>query len=189
MEDVKVIDIPNSFHQDSEGKPFTNCTFCSKELQNTGTPYVVEKSFKKPLGTKNYVTVFEYAICMNCSIKKMEVISKESMKTIQEYMASNVHSMQEQFEEVDFEDKISKCAVSGKQIGELEEYNMVGQFIGDKLILKEFPIILSAEIGDEIQSLLSKETKEEFDKFMDTINDVPPELKELFKNNRRPVLV
>lgn len=186
MDDLKVIDIPNSFNQDSEGKPFHKCTFCSSELQNSGIPYVVEKSFKKPLGQKDYVTVFEYAICMNCSIKKMEVISKESMKTIQEYMANNVHSMKKQFDLISYDEKVSKCAVTGKNINELEEYNMVGQFIGDKLILKEFPIIISSEIGEEIQSLLSKETKEEFDKFMDTINDVPPELKELFKT-KRPV--
>ena len=56
------------------------------------------------------------------------------------------------------------------------------------MVLGHFPILLSPTIGEEIQELLSQETKDEFDDFMNTINEVPPELKELFKT-KRPVII
>ena len=78
--------------------------------------------------------------------------------------------------------------VTGKPISELEEYNMIGQFIGNEMIVGQFPVVMSPSIGEELQELLSQQTKDEFDDFMSTINNVPPELKELFKS-KRPVLV
>ena len=83
---------------------------------------------------------------------------------------------------------LTKCAATGVKKEGLEEYNIVGQFVSDKMIVGQFPILLSPSIGEEIQELLSQKTKDEFDDFMDTINDVPTELKELFKT-KRPVLI
>ena len=65
---------------------------------------------------------------------------------------------------------------------------MIGQFIGNEMIVGQFPVVMSPSIGEELQELLSQQTKDEFDDFMSTINNVPPELKELFKS-KRPVLV
>tara|TARA_B100000963_G_C22563838_1_gene642705 strand:- start:864 stop:1175 length:312 start_codon:yes stop_codon:yes gene_type:complete len=103
--------------------------------------------------------------------------------------------MQDNFSQADWKLKTNsglnlfeKCAVSGKNVKELLEYNIIGQFFSTKMVVGHFPILLSPVIGEEIQELLSQETKDEFDDFMNTINDVPPELKELFKV-KRPVIV
>ena len=85
-------------------------------------------------------------------------------------------------------DPFSKCVVTGIPVEDLEEYNIVGQFVGDKMIKGQFPVLMSPSIGDEIQELLSQKTKDEFDDFMSEITGVPPELKELFKI-KRPVLI
>ena len=115
-------------------------------------------------------------------------MSSESVSNIKSYM-------QENFSQKDWELKTNsglnlfeKCAVTGKNVEELSEYNIIGQFFSNKMVLGHFPILLSPTIGEEIQELLSQETKDEFDDFMNTINDVPPELKELFKT-KRPVIV
>lgn len=181
--------IPVQFHQDAEQKEFSNCTFCGNDLGTT-TPYVIEKSIKYNREKKVRMTVFEYAICQACSIKKMQAMSTESVKNIQAYMQENVLSeMQAKLtEKTTFEDKTSSCPVTGASMEDMDEYSMVGQFIGNKMIVREFPFVINASVGEEMQDLLSVETKKEFDDFMDTITGIPPELKSLFKTNR-PVLV
>lgn len=181
-------EIPQEFHSDLDQKPFCNCTFCGTNLREGEKTYMVEKSIKvnPNNGTKN--TAFEYAICMACQQRKMEAMSVESVQNIQNYMMENF--VMEEWEEQtnSNQDPFSKCMVTGTPVEELEEYNIVGQFMGDKMVEGQFPILISPSIGEEIQELLSQQTKDEFDDFMDTITNVPPELKELFKT-KRPVLV
>lgn len=188
MSEDKYTEIPTNFYQDSEKKPFTNCTFCNVELKGD-LPYMIEKNFKINLENGIKSTVFEYAICMPCSIKKMNAMSKESVQNIQRYMQENVLEglMEELQQKKTFEEKIAFCAVTGKSKNELSEYSMVGQFVGNQMLLREFPLILSHEVGEEMQNLLSEHTKREFDKFMDTITGIPPELRSLFRT-KRPII-
>jgi hypothetical protein len=181
----KLKKIPKEFHSDLENVPFSTCTFCSKSLLKSHDPYMIEKSYKvNPVnGKKN--TLFEYAICLACNIRKMESMSKESIQNIRSYMENNF--VLEEWDLQKNNNLFEKCIVTGKPVKELEEYNIVGQFIGDKMIVGHFPILLSPSIGDEIQELLSQKTKDEFDDFMNTINGIPTELKELFKT-KRPIL-
>jgi hypothetical protein len=181
-------EIPKEFHSDLDQKPFCNCTFCGTNLLEGEKTYMVEKSIKVNLnnGAKN--TAFEYAICMACQQRKMEAMSVESVQNIQNYMMENF--VMEEWEEQtnSNQDPFAKCLVTGTPVEELDEYNIVGQFVGNKMVEGQFPILISPSIGEEIQELLSQQTKDEFDDFMDTITNVPPELKELFKT-KRPVLV
>lgn len=179
--------IPLEFHSDADKAPFSACTFCSKDLSKGQDSYMIEKSYKvNPINGKRN-TSFEYAICLSCNIRKMEAMSRESIQNIIIYMKNNFLS--EEWElQAENKNPFEKCIVTGKLAEELDEYNIVGQFVGDKMIVGRFPILLSPSIGDEIQELLSQKTKDEFDDFMETINGVPPELKELFKT-KRPILV
>jgi hypothetical protein len=187
FEQIKLEEIPKTFFSDGEKEPFKSCTFCSEELAATGEPYMIEKSYKINPNNSQKNTVFEYAICMSCNLKKMQAMSAESVANIKAYMEKNF--VLDKWEEIKTnENKLDACVVTGTHVDELEEYNVVGQFICDQMIVGHFPILLSPSIGDEIQELLSQETKDEFDDFMNTITDVPPELKALFKT-KRPVLV
>lgn len=187
FEDIRFEEIPEEFYSDSDKEPFCKCTFCSADLKDGATSYMIEKSIKKgPNNTKN--TVFEYAICMACNLKKMQAMSEESVQNIKAYMEQNFVLETWESNLSSERDYFSNCVVTGKSIEELDEYNIVGQFVGNKMIAGQFPILISPSIGEEIQDLLSQKTKDEFDDFMSTITDVPPELKELFKV-KRPVLV
>lgn len=188
FDSINFQDIPADFYCDSNDSVFEECTFCRKKLFTSSGSYMIEKSFKINPNNGKKNTVFEYAICMSCNLKKMNAMSSESVSNIKLYM-------QENFSQEDWELKINsgsnlfkKCAVTGKNVKELSEYNIIGQFLSNKMVVGHFPILLSPSIGEEIQELLSQETKDEFDDFMNTINDVPPELKELFKT-KRPVIV
>ena len=184
---IKFEKIPKEFHSDLDKSPFSSCTFCSKDLFNGQDSYMIEKSYKINPNNGKRNTSFEYAICLSCNMRKMEAMSKESVKNIQNYMEDNF-VLEDWESQAENNNPFEKCIVTGKLAEDLEEYNIVGQFVGDQMIVGQFPILLSPSIGDEIQELLSQKTKDEFDDFMNKINDVPPELKELFKT-KRPVLV
>lgn len=188
FDDIRFDEIPKEFHSDSNNSLFNNCTFCSKDLLTGEDTYMIEKSFKINPNNGKKNTVLEYAICMPCNLKKMQAMSDESVENIQNYMAENF-VLEELEAQADLDrELLTKCAATGVKKEGLEEYNIVGQFVSDKMIVGQFPILLSPSIGEEIQELLSQKTKDEFDDFMDTINDVPTELKELFKT-KRPVLI
>jgi hypothetical protein len=188
LNDFLLSDIPEDFHSDLEQNIFCDCTFCGDNLLKGEVSYMIEKSFKVNPNNNKRNTVFEYAICMDCNTRKMKAMSAESVSNIQQYMANNF-LLEGLNDHVDDEsDPFAKCLVTGTPIEELEEYNIVGHFIGDKMISGQFPILISPSIGEEIQELLSQQTKDEFDDFMSTITNVPPELKALFKT-KRPVFV
>jgi hypothetical protein len=178
--------IPREFFQDAEKKLFTTCSFCEVNLGET-TPYMIEKAFKVHPESGARLTLYEYAICHSCSVKKMEAMSKDSVQNIQRYMQENVYSNWDDVRQgegghLDF------CMATGSKISDLSEYSYVGQFIGKKMVVGLFPMAFDASLGEVMQDLLSESTKKEFDDFMDTITSIPPELKELFKE-KRPVMV
>ena len=188
FDSINFQDIPSEFYCDSNDSVFKECTFCRKNLLTCSETYMIEKSFKINPNNGKKNTVFEYAICMSCNLKKMNAMSSESISNIKSYMQENFSQESFELKTNSGSNLFEKCAVTGKNIQELSEYNIIGQFFSKKMVLGHFPILLSPRIGEEIQELLSQETKDEFDDFMNTINDVPPELKELFKI-KRPVIL
>jgi len=187
MDGIDFEEIPKDFYSDLNQEVFKNCTFCSTDLSAGLVTYLIEKSFKinPSNGKKN--TVFEYAICSPCNLKKLEAMSEESVENIKQYMSEHFKFLEFELSNENIA-PFSKCVVTGIPVEDLEEYNIVGQFVGDKMIKGQFPVLMSPSIGDEIQELLSQKTKDEFDDFMSKITGVPPELKELFKT-KRPVLI
>lgn len=187
MDDIDFKEIPKEFYSDLNQGIFKNCTFCSTDLSFGFVTYLIEKSFKinPSNGMKN--TVFEYAICSPCNVKKLEAMSEESIENIKKYMLEHFKTLELELSNEN-RDPFSKCVVTGIPVEDLEEYSIVGQFVGDKMIKGQFPVLMSPSIGVEIQELLSQKTKDEFDEFMSEITGVPPELKELFKI-KRPVLI
>ena len=188
FDSINFQEIPSEFYCDSNDSVFKECTFCRKNLLTCSETYMIEKSFKINPNNGKKNTVFEYAICMSCNLKKMNAMSSESISNIKSYMQENFSQESFELKTNSGSNLFEKCAVTGKNIQELSEYNIIGQFFSKKMVLGHFPILLSPRIGEEIQELLSQETKDEFDDFMNTINDVPPELKELFKT-KRPVIL
>ena len=65
---------------------------------------------------------------------------------------------------------------------EQEEYQIYGMFRGGQMIQNQFPYMMSGAALEEIQELLSPETKDEIDRFKDEYFNIPPELADLFRD-------
>lgn len=181
-------DIPEDFYNTMTQTRFETCTICHRPLEDEVT-YVVEKAFKKVNSGVTH-TLFEYAICMECASEFNQKMSSESQSALRLFMWQNANLGKNQrraFEgDTDYRNWVSECMINGSSREELTEYNLCGMFRGDKMLLNEFPYMLSLEAMEEMQELLSAETKDELDNFKRQHLGGPPELEELFKT--RPVV-
>jgi len=182
---VKGAEIPPVFYSEEKESIFRSCTFCQKELIQSNSHYFVEKAFKSyPVkGVKDII--FEYAICASCHQQMHSQLSESSRKAINNFFQENrkpqILTSEQSYDPNNY---LKYCSLSNAKTQELEEYQIIGEFQGDKIILSGLPIVLSGAIMDEVQELLSPETKEELDDFMDQITDLPPDLKKLFKEDK-----
>lgn len=179
--------VPSLFKSFLTEKPIENCIMCQKYLLDDGTDYFIEKVFKD-----DYVEV-EYAICMDCAENMKGSMSQQSIENIENYFRSNMQFMQERFmgfqdEGFDPEMMLSKCAISGTNRKDLKEYQIAGFFNGIYLNPATVPFLISSEVAEEINGLLSKETKGEIDGFVNDFIGIPPEWREILKTNR-PILI
>ncbi len=185
--DKNKYNIPELFRSFLSNKPIENCIMCEKYLLEPGTNYFIEKAFKD-----DFVEV-EYAICMDCAENMKGSMSVQSLANIENYFLTRMQFMQEnmyalQEQEVDPELFLTKCAIKGTPREELNEYQIAGFFNGSNLNMVTFPFLISGEAAEEINELLSKETKGEIDGFIDDFIGLPPEWKEILKTNR-PILI
>ncbi|MBX2846327.1 MAG: hypothetical protein KTR13_08945 [Saprospiraceae bacterium] len=182
---VNAADIPTVFFSESEEQPFHTCTFCQKELIKSESHYFVEKAFRNYPEQGIADIIFEYAICIHCHQKMHESLSIPSRKAINAYFLDKKrpHEVADEYR-YDAAQYLQRCVISGSEVDQLQEYQIIGEFQGDQILLSEMPILLSGAVMEEVQELLSPQTKEELDDFMDTITGLPPDLKELFKRDK-----
>ncbi len=162
------------------------CISCESKLLDGEVNYVIEKALKMLHGYKSYSTIFEYAMCMNCARNMKGHISAKSMQNMQKYFMENVDF--NQFENVIDENgipnidyRIEKCIVNGKYAEELSECQIYAQCIGDKLVIGEFPYMMSGQAMDEIVALLSAETLDDLNSLKDKLIG-PSEFQDLLKS-------
>lgn len=170
--------------------PFENCCQCEKGLVESGELYLIERCFKRVNASYEHV-IFEYAICLECAESMNQSLSKESLMTMQLYFYDYFRG-EKRWQRLKLlaEDERywnKGCLIKGTPREELSEYNLCGLFIGDKMVLGEFPYIIGDEAMEEIVELLSAETKDELDDFRKNVLGTPPEFEELLKG--RPLLV
>lgn len=184
----KRIEIPKIFHSTITGESFKECIMCQKNLHSSETHYFIEKAIRKyPNGHTD--SIFEYAICMECSLEVRDTLSKDSMQKIDEYFTNKLDLMNRwnNFNDVDnfkFDDWISHCIVTGKHVDELEEYQIYAHCEGNFMLFSLMPYIISNEVIEEAYKLLSKQTKDELDGFMDKYLGPDPQLRELLKDHK-----
>jgi len=164
------VPIPSCFFSTELGTPFSTCAMCSAHLRNSGINYFVEKYYRD----KNIA--FEYAICENCKSQMSDEISSESLNNINNYFIENVNIEKRVDLLANFDNSIvpwiSNCLFKSKPRSECSEYQLAAQCRNDQLIVSILPFMVSNDATEEIQSILSKKTKENFKRFKDKLN--PP---------------
>ena len=164
------VPIPTCFYSTELGTPFKACTMCSTVLIDSDINYFVEKYYR------NHNVVFEYAICEQCKNSMSDEISDKSMFAMNKYFMENVDIMNRILLLETFDNSIvpwlKNCIFTNRERSECGEYQLAAQCCGDQLIISVLPFMVSIQATEEIQSIISKKTKENFDKFRKKIN--PP---------------
>jgi len=175
--------IPNDFHSDTDEQPFVNCKVCDRDLTNEKVPYSVEKAFKRtPEGED--VTLFEIAICLPCAEEQAQKMSQESQQYLAKMMG-NQEIMEKRGKRWDTDWRKNwkeACLFTDAPIQQNDEYHIVGQFKGGKLMQYQTPFVIGQEFIEKVQENLSVETKEEMDDFGDQFLGPDPRIKALMED-------
>ncbi|MFY0592822.1 hypothetical protein [Roseivirga sp.] len=174
--------IPDIFLNSDTKGPMTNCVQCDYELLSGDRFYVIEKVFKKYPSFQKTEILFEYAVCSNCYENMRGQLSKESMQNLSAYMATKTDFQALQTRMTLYPDQpeewLSHCMIKGTPKEELTEFQMGACFKGDRLMTNYIPPFMIGGLAmEEMNALLSKETKDEMDDFMGENFGIPPELR------------
>lgn len=181
-EEQEGLPIPEIFLNSDTKAPLTNCIQCDHNLSLGDRFYMIEKVFKRYLTLNTTEVLFEYAICSTCYEQMKGALSAESMTNLSAYMMTNTDfpALKQRMEEHpdNPEEWLSHCMIKGTTKEELTEYQMGACFKGDRLVTNFMPPFIIGNVAmEEMSELLSKETKDEMDGFMDQNFGIPPELR------------
>ena len=179
------IPIPKSFLSSDTNAPIQRCIDCDHDLMLGDRHYMIEKVFKRYPNLDKLEVLFEYAICSVCYEKMKDALSAESMANLSQYMMRNsdMNALQKRIEEnpEDPEQWLTHCIIKGTAKDEMKEFQMGACFRGDKMATDFMPPFLIGELAiEEMNELLSEETKGEMDDFMGEHFGIPPELRKDF---------
>ena len=182
--------IPKVFHK-SDGGLLTECIMCNNNVLNPAQDYLIEKAVRIYPEYKKTEVIFEYAMCLACAEAMRNELSVESRQRIEAYFARHVNLEKRKAlitpKKASFKNWIDTCLVKGTPIKKSLEYSLYAHGYGKKMIYDFFPYAISGEVMEEVNSLLSKKTREVLDDFIGKHFSGPPEIAEILK--RRPVLV
>lgn len=185
-----LVDIPEQFYSDGEGKPFETCVVCGKNLLEDGTRYMIEKAMKNYKGYDFSATVFEYAMCLDCYQEVQKGMSEESMQNLQQYQQklmqekSSDEMIAIDMSNFSLKEWLSKCFFKDKPVNEMKEYQLIGQFEGSHMIMNMPPMAIGEEVMEEMSELLSEQTKGEMDRFRKDFLGPSPEIEELIHGRK-----
>jgi hypothetical protein len=187
------IPVPKTFHSFASGKPFDRCVVCEKHLLENGTQYVVEKAIKKYPGFGAQDVIYEYAMCIGCTTRMREALSGESLVVIDQYFDARVNLVERRNRMLrtaglNVEAWLSHCLLTGTPREDLSEYQLYAHCDGPDMLFSYLPYMISAQALSDLSNLISAETKDILDDFIDEHFGLPPELKQLLKTRKSILL-
>ncbi|MCK5537780.1 MAG: hypothetical protein KAI79_13215 [Bacteroidales bacterium] len=170
-----------------EGKSsFKNekCSICEASLEEN--MFLVEKAFWQDSLIFKHELIFEYFICADCAQNFNEQVSEESKLKLDAFRNKNFNSLYRQklkdYNNHDIGKWLKYCEITKEKISTVEEYNIVGQFIGDIMLYDELPMAISIDGLMQIEKLYSNKTRDIIDDFM---NSLPPDVRAKIKDKGR----
>ncbi len=168
----KALLIPELFWSSEQDKPFEICTVCEQDLMNLGHLYWIEKTFEGP------EAVFECALCIKCHQKLQEDFSTESRDRLGEYLDERVDPRFRDEELRSISGRhiapwISHCIATGEPASQLRDYQLLGCCAGPHLMLSFFPCLISGQAVQAMQQLISEQTRNTMNNFIERYFGVP----------------
>lgn len=113
-------------------------------------------------------------------------LSKESRKAVNEFFYQEFMTRLQELRDADDKYLMEHCLLSGKPLNEMQEYQIYAHCQGNLMAERGSSYILSDEVIERIQDLLSEETRDQLRKFSDDHLGTPPELQQIL--DRSPIL-
>lgn len=181
-------DIPDIFKTE-DGTYFKSCISCDVNVMESGEPYMIERAVKRYRNMDGVeAVIFEYAICSKCAEKMRKSLSRESLQRLEKHFLEKAHwdekmKLFNNEKTLSVNDFVGDCIFTGKSLQDedIDEYQVIGYFQGDKLRLDRMPFMMCSAAAEEIGELLSAKTKDELDGFIDDNFGLPPEWKKALK--------
>lgn len=168
--------IPRILHSFEHDGPFENCLVCHKDLLRDEEDYALHKTMQ---GDE---VIMEYALCRHCVEQMNQEFSEASRRNLARLMDEHIDFEQrvKRFEQQDdtvapFEDWVRDCALTGKKLGDCEQYTLMAICSGKELLYMGYPMMFSDEAEEMMNNVMSAETRRRKDDFVRD-HFVPPEL-------------
>lgn len=161
-------DIPKIFYEFKTQEPFHHCIECNRTLGATDD-YMIEKAFRRYPGFSAVDTIIDYAICMNCALEMRNSLSIHSRQVMDGFFAEHLSKLTAMTNEngvVDVDQCLSRCLVTGKKVADINEYQVYALCKGNQLSDMVPPYMISEEAVEMLLPLLSKETTDFLNGFM-----------------------
>lgn len=142
--------IPPELFSFYEDRPFRTCTRCGEGLFDFKNGYRVSKVYK------GEEVIFEYALCIPCLQNMMEESSEESRQRMYEFQMSRLR-------QVSGFDECSLCE-RDEAGASRQEYGLVGICLGEDLVEGNK---ICGICMKEMSELVSKKTRESWDRFVE----------------------
>lgn len=170
VEPPQQIPIPRLFQSVYCEDLFAECSGCQCDLLTDHVPYAVAKHIvvAEP--------VFEMALCLTC-VAAMQ--SLETRERISEFVR-NLQLQKPPIETTNFtwEDGLRACLLCDKPREKCRRYQILGVCIQRELIVvpppTPSPYLMCEDCNEQLTALLSQETKDNWDRFMEQQHDDPP---------------
>lgn len=166
--------MPPIFHSLEHDGPFRACSICNRDLAES--EYFIERIFH------HAEPIVEMAICTPCRLRHASELSAESQQRIRHFLQTRIRTDARserlgavtQFDEMG--PWLDECLVSGLKATECPYRSIYAACYGDELMLStELPFMVSGQVAEELQELLSEQTRRACEDFLGTHFGMPPE--------------
>lgn len=168
------------------GDYLQTCIHCKTKVLENNTTYSIEKVIKRFPSLDVEETLFEYCLCSNCGSQAWTELSEHSRQSMLHYFNSKQDRLTQHLEKLQeataLEDCFQHCLFTDIPKNQTETYQLIAHCRGTDVLLYKGAFMISDKAAEILTDLLSTETKEFLDDFIDDNFGLPPELKDHLKD-------
>jgi uncharacterized protein with PIN domain len=167
-------DLPELFHSEETDRPFSRCQDCGNDLDACEEGHLIQKVIS------GGETILEIALCVPCHEILMQSYSQESRERIWNYYLDhgNIGERLRKFFPIPVgnpEPWINHCITCNATRSYSHEYVIAAQVINGQLLYGETPLMICLGCMEKIVELLSEQSRETYDRWLDRVAPGSPE--------------
>jgi hypothetical protein len=169
--------VPKLFWSEYHDAPFEHCVDCNGLLHDADL-HLIQRAF---VGTE---PVFEFAICHRCHESMSEQCSEETGQAVVRFMQECLGRRATEIVELTtatdaFHKCVNECVACSRPRTECHRYSIGGLCVSDQLVIEiglmtRSPVMICHECELSISELVSKKTRDTWNRFVEDHFDGPP---------------